>query len=84
MSEVLKATVPFFDSSPGDGAKSPGVPVDGGAFVRFLLSMPKCGLPDGLPVIPRQNWRTPIKFDAISKDMGEPLFNPWPPSEESE
>ena len=78
MSEILKANVP----ASGNEAESPAVSTDGDGFARFLLSMPKCGLPEGLPTIPRQNYLTPVKFGAISKDMEIPLFNPWPPSEE--
>lgn len=32
-----------------------------GSFAKFLLSMPKAGTPDGLPVAPRRNRRQPLK-----------------------
>ena len=33
-----------------------------GSFATFLLSMPKAGTPDGLPVAPRRNRRQSLKL----------------------
>jgi hypothetical protein len=58
MNDVLKPNMPV----PAQTAETPDVATDGEAFVRFLLSMPKSGLPEGLPVMPRQNWHTSNQF----------------------